>query len=945
MDGSARAARAPRRGHDRRAGAPVGAAAARGARRGDARRVRPCATAAYRRALEIDPPNAEAYRSTLDRLYAEAKKWVELEELLARQTDHVKDPAQQLELAFRRAALFAHELAEPLRAIDLIDDVLHRDRAHAPARELLEELLTDPKAGAVTMRVARLLEPIYEGDKMWKELVGLLRVQRSMVTGTEAVELLARIATLEESELASAGQAFDAWVEILKLEPGEERARIEISRLAQWLQRWPEATGALEAAVTATPAGDIATRAALLGELATYYDSQLGDSERAIFAYKRLLEADLSSPATSRRAGAALARLYEENHNWLELRGVMRKQAEWAEDGGERRALLSRVASLEEDKLGDREAAIATWRDVLHDQPSDAGALNALERLFQASEKWRELMDVLRRMSDAASSDTDAIALLSQIAELHEHKLHEPDEAIAAWLEVLDRNGEHPRALDELARLYRAAGRHADLLDIRERQATLARGADHIVLQVEIAKLLGGPLGRPVEALDRWETVLHAEPQHAEALAAVEAALADHDLRVAAADILRPVYSATAQDDRLAQLSLRQADWTDDPATKLRALTEVVRLREHRLGDKGGAFDAQLQALGHAATEPELAKVVAETERLAGELGREGDLIDAYRDVAPNVLDAEIQRRLYLDIADLSRAIRRDLELSREYYQKVLDSQPDDRRALAALESIYRETSDDERLFDVILRQASPESGTAIEVQGTALVEAAGLYISLKRPDDAISSWEHVLQIAPERADAIYSLEGLYSQQGRWHDVVDLYERRLGFVTSIDEAVALRVQLGELYENHIHDVEAAIDNLRRGARWQHEATRRARRARATAQRSGSARSGRRGARARVRRAAALARSRARLRGQARGRRRSEGSPAPDAIRRAALRGAARRLRGRDQVVRQSFPRGAVGSGDPRPAAAARVDRRELGVRRRDVSGVSRRRIR
>ena len=769
------------------------------------------ATAAYRRALELDPPNAEAYRA-LDRLFTEAKKWLELEELLARQTDHVKDPAKHLDLAFRRAALFAHELGEPIRAIDLIDDVLHRDRHHARARELLEELLTDPTANAISMRVARLLEPLYEADKQWKDLASLLRVQRGMVTGTEAVELLARIAMLEESELTNARSSFDAWIEILKLEPGDERARIEISRLAQWLQRCPEATAALEAAVTATPASDIATRAALLGELATYYDSQLGDADRAITAYKRLLEVDPSSPGTSRRAGAALARLYEENRSWRELRDVMRKQAEWAEDAGERRALLSRVASLEEEKLADREAAIATWRDVLHDQTTDAGALHALERLLLASEKWRDLLEVLRRMVDTASSDADAIALLSQIAELHELKLHEPDEAIAAWLEVLDRNGEHARGLAELARLYRAAGRQADQLDIYERQAALAHGPEQIALHVEIAKLLGGSLGRPVEALDRWETVLHSEPQHAEALAAVEAALADHDLRVGAAEILRPVYAATAQDERLAQLSLRQADWTDDPATKLRALTEVVQLREHRLGDKAGAFDAQLQALRHAATEPELAKVVSETERLAGELGREADLIEVYRAVAPDVLDAEIQRRLYLDIADLARAVRRDLALAREYYQKVLDVQPDDRRALAALESIYRETSDDERLVDVLLRQASPESGTAIEDQVNALVEAAGLYISLKRPDDAIRSWEHVLSIAPERADAIYALEGLYSQQNRWHDVVDLYERRLGFVTSIDEAVALRVQLGELYEKHIHDVEAAIDN-------------------------------------------------------------------------------------------------------------------------------------
>src|SRR6185295_14009021 len=137
--------------------------------------------------------------------------------------------------------------------------------------------------------------------------------------------------------------------------------------------------------------------------------------------------------------------------------------------------------------------------------------------------------------------------------------------------------------------------------------------------------------------------------------------------RMMAADILRPVYDASGQHDRLAQLQRRTADWADDPAVKLRALGEVVRLREHRLGDKAGAFEAQLLALRHAATEPELARVVADTERLAGELGREAELIDAYRAVAPDVLDAEIQRRLYLDIADLARALRRDLDLAREY--------------------------------------------------------------------------------------------------------------------------------------------------------------------------------------------------------------------------------------------------------------------------------------
>nr|MBA3455916.1 tetratricopeptide repeat protein [Deltaproteobacteria bacterium] len=768
------------------------------------------AMVAHRRVLELDPGYLLSYQA-LDRLYASGEQWKDLEDLLAAQLDHMPSKGavsvgEQVGLLYRRAELSAHRLSNPSRAVDLIEDVLTRQRSHEDARELLEELMPNPE---VTLRVARLLEPLYEHDKLWKDLVAVLRAQRTLASGTEAVELLSRIATIEEAELSGARTAFDAWVEVLGLDPTHERARVELARLAQQLQRWPEATAALEAAAAAAPEGDIVTRAALLGELAAYYDLQLGDSPRAIAAYRRWLEVDGTNPATIRRSTTSLARLYEESRAWPELRAVVRKQAEWAEEPGERRSLMARVAALEEEQLSDRAAAITTWRDLLTDQPTDAGALNALERLYEQSESWRELIDVLHRKLDHAAP-YEARQLLSRVAEIHEVMLEEPDEAIAAHLDIIDRDPSDAASLKELARLYRAGNRHADLLEVLERQAALDDSA-RVGLSIEIAQLLAGSLGRPTEALDRWKAVLDEVPDHPQALAAVEAALDDIDLRLTAADILRPVYDGTGQYARLALLQRRTVDWADDPGAKLRALAEVVRLREYQLDDKAGAFDALVTALQYAATEPELPQVVGELERLAGELGREADLIEVYREVAPNVLDSDIQRRLYLDIADLARAVRRDLVLAREYYQKVLDAQPDDGRALAALENIYRDTNDRERLTEVLLRQA--DAGNAeVEDRVAALVEAAGLYIELKRVDDAIATWEQVLAVAPERRDAVDALEGLYRDQGRWPDVVDLYERRLGFATSIEEAVSLRVQLGSIHERHLHDIESAIDN-------------------------------------------------------------------------------------------------------------------------------------
>jgi len=52
-----------------------------------------------------------------------------------------------------------------------------------------------------------------------------------------------------------------------------------------------------------------------------------------------------------------------------------------------------------------------------------------------------------------------------------------------------------------------------------------------------------------------------------------------------------------------------------------------------------------------------LSLAFGQLQRLAADLGRESDLIDVFREVAPDVLDGDLQRRLYLDIADLARAM------------------------------------------------------------------------------------------------------------------------------------------------------------------------------------------------------------------------------------------------------------------------------------------------
>ena len=568
---------------------------------------------------------------------------------------------------------------------------------------------------------------------------------------------------------------------------------------------WHEALGRVDVA-------DVAVRVALLDELATIVDVELGDSKAARAAYRELLAADSSNPDTNRRAGAALARLYEADSRWPELRDVLRGQVNWTDDAAERRALLARVAVLEESTLQDAAAAVQSWQDVLVEAANDRDALDALERLFGEQNRWLERIEIMRRRLDDANSQ-HAAEILGRVADIYEHRLESINDAIASHHERLDHVSDHVEAMVELSRLYRGSQRPADLVEILERRLSLSKThASSVELESEIATLLGESLARPSDALARWGSVLELDPSHAMAVAAVEAAVEDPELRGRATEILRPLYMAAHADERLATLVARLAAASHVPHERMERWREASHLRSTRLGDFAGAFDAILHALDSAAAETELPELLKEVERLAGELGRESDLIDVYRQLAPNVLDADLQRRLYLDVADLARAVRNDAELAREHYQKVLDSQPDDRRAILALESLHRQAGDSAALWDVLQRKTEGSGFTADE-RSAALIESARLASGpLARADAAMTAWAEVFDASPQNDEAAAALEQLYRADARWHELVDLFGRRLGFAETVDAAVALQLSLADVQLNQLRDSEAAIES-------------------------------------------------------------------------------------------------------------------------------------
>ncbi len=793
---------------------------------------RNAAVETYREVLELDPESTRGFRA-LERLYTAGERWTELESLLAAREPYQPSPLQdaavrgspesRAHFRFRRGELYRERFDKIPRAIDLYEETLSEEPTHEGARRVLESLLRRPEA---RLRVARLMQPLYEADEAWPKLALVLGAERETLEGADAVPLLIRLATLQEEKLGARQLALATWREALRIDPRDERVRVAVERLALLLGRHADLAAAWDEAYLASDPNDLPLRADLLARSAKLYERELRDTQKAETAWRRLFDLDAAQRELGRPAADALARLYESQESWPQLVDVLRRQVEWSGSADERRQLLYRIARIQEELIVDPKAATATYRSILESEPSDRGALDGLEKLHAAKGEWPELLEVLRRRLDLEADARARRDLLFRLAQLTERELADPAGAVAAYTAVLDEAPEDLPALEALMRLHEAGGRKVDLLETLERRAQLetarlakagrsdARDERNLAGMRMRMAALDLELGHPEAALERYREVLERDGKHEAALRGLESLLADPNLRMRAAELLEPRYVELADDARLLTIHEMLADASPDLRERINRLERASKLHAAG-GDRTAAFGALAKAARLAVGEPDLASLLDRLEASTAPEARD-QLVALYRELAPDILDAQTQERVNLIVAAESERLG-DRATAREYYRRVLDAAPDNLRSLAALESIYAAEEEWSALYEIYVRRAEL-AGQAVDgsetrrrylILGARLSEA-----KLDRATDAIAAYEEALQLQPADAETSQALEARYHAANRWHELADLLERRLGYTDELDEAIALRVRLGRIYDQDLSDPARAIESYR-----------------------------------------------------------------------------------------------------------------------------------
>src|SRR6185312_6394184 len=770
------------------------------------------ALAAYEKMLELDPADLRAHRA-LERLYAARERWTDLEALLGTRVGFASG-AEVPELEFRRADLRANRLENVAGALELLEGIVAGAPNHEGARRLLEKLLALP---AQRQRVARILGLVYEASSAWARLAAILEVQREAVEGPAAAVLLARVADLQENKLQARAVALTTWRQVLAADPDNPDGLPEIERLATVLERFSELVEVYQEQAFRRDATDVAGRADLLARAARLYAGKLNNRRAAIDAWKLVLNLDQQNRETAAPAAAALEALYNETGDTANLVRTLQLQVRWADRAADKKAILFRVAGLQEKTLGDNDAAVATLRAVLELDPQDRTAIDALDRIFTAGAQHRQRVDILKRRIEMAGDAGARQALWRQITDLLERDVGDIEEAIAACVSILDEHPEDDQALERLARLYELQGRHRDRLDVVERRLAMRapQDAERLPLLRQIAALLEGPLGDAAGALERWREVLERVPGDAEAVAAIERFLApgtDAALRLNAAQLLEPIYEKARRYPELAAIVRIYVEGHGDPRGRLAELMRLATLEESRLGDPEAARQTIAAAIHEALAEPELPSLLDSYERLTG-AARLAEITELYRSISPDVMDEAVKLRLDRTIASAA-ATQGDTAVAADYYRRILDRVPEDDSALAALERIYRATADDSALYEILLRRAELARDTAgeraLRVQVGEVAET-----KLERVDEAIAAYERVLEIAPTDHVAAQALDRLYTRGERWSDLTRLLEEQLRQATRPErELVDVRFRLARIEQDQRGDREAALDHLK-----------------------------------------------------------------------------------------------------------------------------------
>lgn len=613
---------------------------------------------------------------------------------------------------------------------------------------------------ATSIKAYDALAAIYEGNGDYRKLVELHnRRLESTEDVAERRRLLFSIIDIQERWLGQPELAFTAACRAFAEEGADEKAQQLAERLAEETGSWEILAEVFEEQVEQVGVNRGVDLRRRLGEV---FLEKLDEPARA----ESQLEQVLSSKPDDEVARALLQRIYESQNRWRDLVNLMHEQLELS--GLElKKGLYRRIADIEETKMKDVEAAISSTKRILDLDAEDHVALTELERMFRASEKWHPLLGVLQRQLELSEANEERIKLRFGIAQVWDEGIDDSEHAIEAYRDVFTLDENHVPSLRALERLYTQAERWIELIDIYERQVTLAdTSTEAIQMLTRIAGIWEEEFRDLEGASATLIRVLEIDPEHLPTVKNLER-----------------VWKQSGDWERLIEATRRHIELIEDPKETVELYLGIGEIYVKELGKSESAEEAYQAAM-------ELDPSSRPAIHALGQLyERSGNWFNALGMLQKEAVFASGQPEaveIFYRMGKINEDMLMDRESAKKAYNRAIDLEPSNALALRALRKILEDEGD----YREVVNLQAQEARFSEDPQESAELfqHAAETCIDeLDDNDSAIKLYEQSLSAKSDHVQSLRALGDLYFGGEEWEKSEKLLERLVELLDRHDD--------------------------------------------------------------------------------------------------------------------------------------------------------------
>jgi len=528
-----------------------------------------------------------------------------------------------------------------------------------------------------------------------------------------------------------------------------------------------------------------------LQAVARLYEDELANPETAFEVLKVAFDLDYTNAITAEE----FERLASSTGKWNELLTQYSEKVQTIDDVAVKCDLWVKIGRWYGEKLDHPDYAIASLQQALQLDNEHTPALAALADFYRAQQQWPELVAVMVRHAELEQDPEVLTQLHLSIAELYEDKLQNPNEAIQSYNRALQTDDSSMDALEALDRLYRLYQQWAPLIDILSRKAGLVDDMDEVIgLKMQIGELYEDRLDDAFKAIESFKEIIEVEPQHLEALRALE-----------------KLYEKTGQMEQYLDVLEQELDMLGSDDERIGKYQQMASTWEEHFDKVERACECYEKIL---VIDERHMSAFRNLERLYRQERKWEEMVDALGRHINAVYDDADRIDLYLQMGEIYERELNDPDRAIEAYSDILSFDPDHHGALSALARLSEAIEDWDRALDILQRLAQivSDAGERVEIYhriGKISEEYLG------DVEGAEERYMQALELDEGYVPSMTALTAIYENRGDWLKAASMMVRAEAASANLLEKTRLLHRAGMIYLERLEDRDTARSLLAR----------------------------------------------------------------------------------------------------------------------------------